>query len=77
MNPTQLGVTITGEVATLTITVPALWLLALVVLTGVFTVWTQLRDWITGLVERVRKDDERLKETIKRREKTWEPKTWE
>jgi hypothetical protein len=52
--------------------VPALWLLALVVLTGVFTVWTQLRDWLSDLMERIRKDDERLKETIKRREKTWE-----
>jgi hypothetical protein len=68
MNPTQLGVTITGEVATLTITVPALWLLAVVVLTGIFTVWTQLRDWIMGLVERVRKDDE----TIKQGARTWE-----
>ena len=67
MNPT-LGVTITGEVATLTVTVPALWLLALVVLTGVFTVWTTLRDWIMGLVERVRKDDE----TIKQGARTWE-----
>jgi hypothetical protein len=67
MNPTTLGVTITGEVATITLTVPALWLLALVVLTGVFTVWTQLRDWITGLVERVRKDDEAIA-----RAKTWE-----
>ena len=66
MNQT-LGVTITGEVATLTITVPALWLLALVVLTGIFTVWTQLRDWITGLVDRVRKDDEAIA-----RAKTWE-----
>jgi hypothetical protein len=68
MNPTQLGVTITGEVATLTVTVPALWLLALVVLTGIFTVWTQLRDWVVGLVERVRMDDE----TIAREAKTWE-----
>ena len=67
MNPT-LGVTITGDIATLTITVPALWLLAVVVLTGVFTVWTQLRDWVVGLVERVRKDDE----TIKQGAKTWE-----
>ena len=67
MNPT-LGVTITGDIATLTITVPALWLLAVVVLTGVFTVWTQLRDWITGLVDRVRKDDE----AIARGAKTWE-----
>jgi len=66
MNPT-LGVTISGEVATLTITVPALWLLAVVVLTGIFTVWTQLRDWITGLVDRVRKDDEAIA-----RAKTWE-----
>jgi hypothetical protein len=68
MNPTQLGVTITGDVATLTITVPALWLLALVVLTGIFTVWTQLRDWVVGLVDRVRKDDE----TIKQGARTWE-----
>jgi hypothetical protein len=67
MNPT-LGVTITGEVATLTITVPALWLLALVVLTGIFTVWTTTRDWVVGLVDRVRKDDE----TIKQGARTWE-----
>jgi hypothetical protein len=62
------GVTITGEVATLTITVPALWLLAVVVLTGIFTVWTTTRDWVVGLVDRVRKDDE----TIKQGAKTWE-----
>jgi hypothetical protein len=67
MNPT-LGVTISGDIATLTLTVSALWLLAVVVLTGVFTVWTQLRDWITGLVDRVRKDDE----AIARGAKTWE-----
>jgi hypothetical protein len=61
------GVTITGEVATITLTVPALWLLALVVLTGVFTVWSQLRDWVVGVVDRVRKDDETIA-----RAKTWE-----
>ena len=67
MNPT-LGVTITGDMATITLTVPALWLLSLVVLTGIFTVWTQLREWVVGLVDRVRKDDE----TIKQGAKTWE-----
>jgi len=63
-----LGVTITGEVAMITLTVPALWVLALVVLTGMFTVWTTTRDWITGLVDRVRLDDE----AIARETKTWE-----
>jgi hypothetical protein len=57
MNPTQLGVTITGEVATLTLTVPALWLLVLLVLSGLFMVWTTTRDWLASVIERVRSDD--------------------
>ena len=56
MNPTQLGVTITGEVATLTVTVPALWLLVLLVLSGLFMVWTTTRDWLASVIERVRSE---------------------
>jgi hypothetical protein len=66
MTPT-LGVTITGEVATLTITVPALWLLAVLVMAGILATMTQVRDWVVGLVDRVRKDDETIA-----RAKTWE-----
>jgi hypothetical protein len=58
MNPT-LGVTITGEVATLTLTVPALWVLVLLVLSGVLMAWTTTRDWLASVIERVRSDDVR------------------
>jgi hypothetical protein len=54
MNPTQLGVTITGEVATITLTVPALWVLVLLVLSGVLMAWTTTRDWLASVIERVR-----------------------
>jgi hypothetical protein len=55
MNPT-LGVTITGDVATLTLTVPALWVLVLLVLSGLFMVWTTTRDWLASVIERVRSE---------------------
>jgi hypothetical protein len=61
MNPTQLGVTITGDVATLTLTVPALWVLVLLVLSGLFMVWTTTRDWLSSVIERVRSEDVRTK----------------
>jgi hypothetical protein len=57
MNPTQLGVTITGEVATLTITVPALWLLTVIVMAGIFLTVTQVRDWLSGVLARVWNED--------------------
>jgi phosphatidylglycerophosphate synthase len=57
MNPTQLGVTITGEVATITLTVPALWLLAVLVMAGIFLTVTQLRDWLSGVLARVWNED--------------------
>ncbi len=50
------GLTITGEVATLTLTVPALWLLVLVVLSGLFMVWTTTRHWLASVIERVRSE---------------------
>jgi hypothetical protein len=56
MNPT-LGVTITGEVATLTITVPALWLLAVLVMAGIFLTMTQVRDWLSDVLARVWNED--------------------
>jgi hypothetical protein len=57
MNTTTLGVTITGDVATLTITVPALWLLAVLVMAGIFLTVTQLRDWLSGVLARVWNED--------------------
>jgi hypothetical protein len=60
MNPT-LGVTITGDVATLTLTVPALWVLVLLVLSGLFMMWTTTRDWLASVIERVRSEDVRTK----------------
>ena len=61
MNPTQLGVTITGDIATLTLTVPALWVLVLLVLSGLFMMWTTTRDWLASVIERVRSEDVRTK----------------
>jgi hypothetical protein len=60
MNPT-LGVTITGDVATITLTVPALWVLVLLVLSGVLMAWTTTRDWLASVIERVRTEDVRTK----------------
>jgi hypothetical protein len=56
MNPT-LGVTITGDIATLTLTVPALWLLTVLVMAGIFLTVTQLRDWLSGVLARVWNED--------------------
>jgi len=60
MNPT-LGMTISGDIATLTLTVPALWVLVLLVLSGLFMVWTTTRDWLASVIERVRSEDVRTK----------------
>jgi phosphatidylglycerophosphate synthase len=57
MNPTTLGVTITGEVATITLTVPALWVLTVLVMAGIFLTVTQLRDWLSGVLARVWNED--------------------
>jgi hypothetical protein len=55
------GLTITGAVATLTLTVPALWVLVLLVLSGVLMTYTTTRDWLASVIERVRSDDVRTK----------------
>jgi hypothetical protein len=59
MNTTTLGVTITGDVATLTLTVPALWVLVLLVLSGVFMTYTTTRDWLAGVLARIAQADKR------------------
>ena len=51
------GITITNDVATITLTVPALWWLAVTVMAGLFLTWTTVRDWIGGVLTRVWKDD--------------------
>lgn len=63
------GVTITGNVATITLSVPALWWLAVTVMAGVFLTWTTVRDWIGGVLTRVWKDDAT---TSSGGTKTWE-----
>jgi hypothetical protein len=55
------GVAITGDIATLTLTVPALWVLVLLVLSGLFMMWTTTRDWLASVIERVRSEDVRTK----------------
>jgi hypothetical protein len=55
------GVAITGDIATLTLTVPALWVLVLLVLSGVLMAWTTTRDWLASVIERVRTEDVRTK----------------
>jgi hypothetical protein len=51
------GVTITGDIATITLTVPALWVLVLLVLSGLFMVWATTRDWLSGVLARVWNED--------------------
>jgi hypothetical protein len=51
------GVTITGNVAVVTLSVPALWWLAVTVMAGVFLTYTTVRDWLAGVIARVWKDE--------------------
>ena len=51
------GITITGNVAVITLTVPALWWLAVTVMAGVFLTWTTVRDWLAGVLARVWQED--------------------
>ena len=53
------GITIVGDVATITLSVPALWWLAVTVLAGLFLTWTTVRDWIGGVLERVWLEDKK------------------
>ena len=59
------GITITGDVAVITLSVPALWLLAITVLSGVFMTWTTTRDWIGGVLARVWQEDRQADKLLK------------
>ena len=51
------GVTITGDVATITLTVPALWWVAVTLLAGLFMTFTTVREWVGGVLARVWQED--------------------
>lgn len=51
------GITITGGVAVITLSVPALWWLAVTVLAGLFLTWTTVREWVGGVLARVWKGE--------------------
>jgi hypothetical protein len=74
MNGTY-GVTITGNVATITLSVPALWWLAVTVMAGVFLTWTTVREWVgwvVGKVWKVATDTGTLPLAVTRGMKIWE-----
>lgn len=51
------GVTITGDVATITLSVPALWWVAVTLLAGLFMTYSTVREWVGGVLARVWKDE--------------------
>jgi hypothetical protein len=51
------GVTITGNVAVITLSVPALWWVAVTVMAGLFMTYSTVREWVGGVLARVRQDD--------------------
>lgn len=53
------GITITGDVAVITLSVPALWLLAVLVLSGIFMTYSTVRDWLAGVFARIEQADKR------------------
>ena len=59
------GITITNDVATITLSVPALWLLAITVLSGVFMTYTTVRDWLAGVLARVWQEDKQADTVFK------------
>ena len=71
MNGTY-GVTITADVATITLSVPALWLLAVLVLSGIFMTYTTVRDWLAGVFARIEQADKRDAPSAATGPKIWE-----
>ena len=51
------GISITGDVAVITLSVPALWWVAVTLLAGLFLTWTTVREWVGGVLARVWKED--------------------
>lgn len=51
------GITIAANVATITLSVPALWWVGVTMLAGLFMTFSTVRDWIGGVLARVWKDE--------------------
>lgn len=69
------GVAITNNVAVITLSVPALWWLAVTVMAGVFMTYTTVREWVEGVVGKVWKvatDTGTLPLAVTRGKKIWE-----
>ena len=59
MNGTY-GITITADVATITLSVPALWWLAVTVLAGLFLTFSTVREWVAGLFDRAKQSKKQI-----------------
>jgi hypothetical protein len=71
MNATY-GITIVGDVATITLSVPALWLLAITVLSGIYMTYSTVRDWLAGVLARIEQADKRDTPSAPTGAKIWE-----
>lgn len=63
------GITITNDVATITLSVPALWWVGVTLLAGLFLTFSTVRDWLAGVLARVWKGEAT---TSSGGTKTWE-----
>ena len=66
------GITITGDVAVITLSVPALWLLTITVLSGIYMTYTTTRDWLAGVLARIEQADKRDAPSAQTGPKIWE-----
>ena len=51
------GITIAANVATITLSVPALWWVAVTMLAGLFLTFSTVREWVAGVFDRVRQEE--------------------
>lgn len=65
------GIIITNDVAVVTLSVPALWWVAVTVMAGLFLTFSTMRDWVGGVLARVWKDDKQVDKSHKGM-KIWE-----
>ncbi len=59
------GITIVGDMATITLSVPALWWLAVTVLAGLFLTFSTVREWVVGVLARVWQEDKQTDKLLK------------
>lgn len=48
------GITIAANVATITLSVPALWWVGVTMLAGLFLTFSTVREWVAGLFDRAK-----------------------